>query len=269
MNVVKQSQPIGIFDSGIGGLTVAHAIVNLLPHESIVYFGDTAHLPYGDKSAKTIQDRAIKICDFLLQQQCKIIVVACNSASAAAFTLIQDKYKDIIDIINVIDPVVQYVKDNHFAQKIGLIGTRQTVSSNIYLHKLNSLQAEVKLQSLATPLLVPMIEEGFCHNKIAKDTITEYLTDAKLTDIDSLILGCTHYPIIKPEIEEFYQQQVQVIDSPQIVATYLQNYLQEKQLLNPNIKKSIHFYVSDYNDYFAFSAERFFQQKVCLQQVVL
>ena len=159
----KTSRPIGIFDSGIGGLTVAHAITKILPQENIIYFGDTAYLPYGDKSPEVIQQRALKIADFLAGKNCKLIVIACNSASAVAFDLLQKKYEGNIPIANVIDPVIDYVAAHCLNKTVGLIGTRCTVNSNVYANKLNK---SVCVKSLATPMLVPMIEKNEQDQKI-------------------------------------------------------------------------------------------------------
>jgi glutamate racemase len=277
MNQVQSSQPIGIFDSGIGGLTVAHAITRLLPNESIVYFGDTAYLPYGDKSADIIQERALKICDFLIQKQCKLIVIACNSASAVAFDLISERYQDKIKIINVIDPIVNYVGEHHVDCTVGLIGTWCTINSNVYLDKLNALGCKIKLKSLATPLLAPMIEKGFCHDKVIQMAVDEYLSDESLSQVESLILGCTHYPIIKSAIEKFYhnlsfprtressQKRVDILDSPGIVATMIKDFLIQSNLINSSQEKAMSFYVSDLQDHFAASAQQFFGSNILLE----
>jgi len=258
----KTSQPIGIFDSGIGGLTVAHAITKILPNENITYFGDTAYLPYGDKSPEVIQQRALKIADFLAQKNCKLIVIACNSASAAAFDLLQKKYENKIPVANVIDPVVDYVTQHCIGKTIGLIGTCCTVNSNAYANKLNK---SICVKSLATPLLVPMIEKNEQDQKI----INQYLKDSALAEIDSLILGCTHYPLIKGLIEDFYAGKVEVLDSPQIVACAIKNYLETNNLLNLTQSKNQQFYVSDLNNRFASSAQQFFGAKILLEHCLL
>jgi glutamate racemase len=259
------SNPIGIFDSGIGGLTVTHAITKVLPNENIIYFGDTAHLPYGDKSVKTIQARAIAICDFLLSKNCKMILIACNSASAAAYDLVNKQFGSKIKIFNVIDPIIQYVSEKHSDQTVGLIGTWQTVNSNVYQKKLRKLNSSIKLNSLATPLLAPMIEEGFCHNKIAEDTINEYLSNSLLQNIETLILGCTHYPIIRDEIEKFYANKVNIIDTTEVVALAVKKHLKKNNLKNDSKRTLLNCYISDYNDYFILAAERFFGQPVNLE----
>lgn len=264
-NRSKTSQPIGIFDSGMGGLTVAHAITRVLPNENIIYFGDTAYLPYGDKLADIICDRALKIADFLAQKQCKLIVIACNSASAVAFDLLQAKYAKNIPVINVIDPVVSYISSHCGNKTVGLIGTHCTINSNVYLKKLNKLNQSMQLKSLATPLLVPMVESGEQDQQI----IARYLKDANLSDINTLILGCTHYPLIKNVIESFYAEKVAVLDSPQIVAAAVKEYLVQNNLLNLSQAVDKHFYVSALNDRFASLAQQFFGQKILLKNCIL
>ena len=176
----RKQQPIGIFDSGIGGLTVAHAITELLPNEQILYFGDTAHLPYGDKSTAAIQAYAVKICDLLVKQKCKVILIACNSASAAAYDLVREYVGSKAKALNVIDPVIAYVGKNYPNKTMGLIGTKQTVNSNVYRKKIDDLNQNITLHSVATPLLAAMIEEGFFNNNISESIIQTYLSDPLL-----------------------------------------------------------------------------------------
>jgi glutamate racemase len=261
--------PIGIFDSGIGGLTVAHAITELMPNENIIYFGDTAHLPYGEKSATAIQSYSIKICNLLMQQNCKVILIACNSASAAAFELVKEYMGSRAKVMNVIDPVVAYIGTHHKGQKIGLIGTKQTINSNIYKKKIDDLGKNILLKSLATPLLAPMIEEGFFDNNISESVINKYLSDENIQNIEALILGCTHYPLIKKQIEKFYKTNVAVLDASVIVANSVKNYLQEMNLLNTKTPEIKHFYVSDYTASFEASTKMFFGENVKLEHYPL
>src|SRR5688572_11549281 len=219
--------PIGIFDSGIGGLTVAHAIAKLLPNEQLFYFGDTAHLPYGDKSTAAIQAYSVKICDLLIRQNCKVILIACNSASAAAYELVKEYVGSKAKVLNVIDPIVQYIAKTYPGKSIGLIGTKQTVNSNVYKKKVDALDLGITLKSLATPLLAPMIEEGFFNNNISESVIATYLSDPTLENIEALILGCTHYPLIKNQISNFYEGKVDVLDASELVAEYVRHYLKE------------------------------------------
>lgn len=258
--------PIGIYDSGIGGLTVAQAIAKLLPNEDIIYFGDTAHLPYGDKSEAAIQAYSIKIADVLLKKGCKAIVIACNSASSAAYELLKEYVRKDAHIINVIDPMIDYVSKRYQNSQVGLIGTKRTVHSGVYARKIQEANAQISLKSLATPLLAPMIEEGFFNNQISHEIISTYLQDSELTDITSLILACTHYPLIKKEISEFYHGQVEILDSSEIVATALKQYLEINQLLNPEANSSKKFYVSDYTSSFEASTQLFFGKVVHLEQ---
>lgn len=258
--------PIGIYDSGIGGLTVAHAITTHLPGESIIYFGDTAHLPYGDKSEAAIQAYSIKIADVLLKKGCKVIVIACNSASSAAYELLKEYVRRDAHIINVIDPMVDYVVDRYPSQTIGLIGTKRTVSSGVYTTRIEQANKHITLNSLPTPLLAPMIEEGFFNNQISHEIIAQYLSDAQLGNIASLILACTHYPLIKKEINDYYGGKVSILDSSEIVAEALKIYLKENNLLNPSVSSTKHFFVSDYTPSFEASTRLFFGEVVHLEQ---
>lgn len=258
--------PIGIFDSGIGGLTVAHAIKQLLPNESMVYFGDTAHLPYGDKSEAAIQAYSIKIADVLLKKGCKVIVIACNSASSAAYELLKE-YVRSVKIINVIDPMVNHVAEHYANKTVGLIGTKRTVQSGVYHRKIEEAGKNITMHSLATPLLAPMIEEGFFDNQISHEIIAQYLGDPSLQHIEALILACTHYPLIKKEISEFYKNQIPVLDSSEVVATALKEYLNQTNLLNTSGQSPVHqFMVSDYTPSFEASTRLFFHEFVELEK---
>jgi len=267
MKIKKKEQPIGIFDSGIGGLTVAHAIKKLLPHENMIYFGDTAHLPYGDKSEAAIQAYSIKITDILLKKGCKVIVIACNSASSAAYELLNEYVNRNTHIINVIDPMIQLVSEKYQGKSVGLIGTKRTVQSGVYARKIQELNQGITLHSLATPLLAPMIEEGFFNNQISHEIIAQYLSDAELQPIEALILACTHYPLIKKEINEFYQSRLPILDSSEVVATALKQYLEKENLLNEGSADAAqHFLVSDYTESFESSARMFFHASVHLEK---
>lgn len=266
----RAHQPIGIFDSGMGGLTVADAVTRLLPQENIIYFGDTAHLPWGDKSTAAIQAYSIKICDMLLQQNCKLILIACNTASSAAYDLVREYVGKKAIVTDVIDPIVNHVRETYRGKHLGLIGTKQTVSSNVYKKKIDALQAQIDLTSLATPLLVPLIEEGFADKKITADLLQEYLSHPNLQNIDALILGCTHYPLIKKHAEAFYQNKATIIDSSELTAKALKGLLEYHQLLNDGAESSHrNFYISDYADAFVQQAHLFFHQTITLEQYPL
>lgn len=260
------SRPLGIFDSGIGGLTVASAIHELMPNETLVYFGDTAHLPYGDKSPEAIRKWSQTISDFLLTFHCKAIIIACNSISSVAFETVKKHVGNRSIVINVIDPVVDYVCAQPTARKVGIIGTKATIKSNVYEEKIKNRTKKAAVSSLATPLLAPMIEEGFFNNKISRTIIHDYLGRPKLKNIDSLILGCTHYPLIRPEIEQFYKGEVNIFDSARIVAHHVQWVLDEHQLLHQGKAGKHRFFVSDYTQSFEQSTKIFFKGKIKLEQ---
>ena len=259
-------QPIGIFDSGIGGLTVAHAIRDLLPRERIVYFGDTAHLPYGDKSEAAIQAYSIKIADVLLKKGCKVIVIACHSASSASYELLKEYVRKEAHVINVIDPMVKWVVDHYPGKNIGLIGTKRTVQSGVYARKIGEANPHTHLKALATPLLAPMIEEGFFNNQISHEIIAKYLGDEQLVGIEALILACTHYPLIKKEIGAYYQQTLPILDSSVVAAQALYDYLATAGLKNTDPHPEHHFFVSDYTEAFEASTRLFFGEQLRLEQ---
>jgi len=263
------NKPIGIFDSGIGGLTVAKAVKTALPNEQIIYFGDTKHLPYGDKSKETLVGYSLQIVDFLISQDVKAIIIACNSASAMAYDEV--KAYSTVPVYNVIDPIVDYV-DNHqeVSKKVGLIATKATVNSKVYSSKIEQCCVDVKTTSLATPLLVPMIEEGFHNDKISNTIIDNYLADKSLEGIDTLILGCTHYPLIENEINAYYNGEVNILNSAKIVAHKIKDRLSEANILNLDTAiGEDHFYVSDYTPSFEKTAEIIFSEKINLEKVFL
>lgn len=262
----RRTKPIGIFDSGIGGLTVAHAIKTLLPNEDLIYFGDTAHLPYGDKSEAAIQVYSIKIADILLKKGCKVIVIACNSASSASYELLKEYVRTDTHVINVIDPMVELVTNRFQNCAIGLIGTKRTVQSGVYGKKIEEANRKIRLHSLATPLLAPMIEEGFFNNQISHEIIAQYLSDPELSDIEGLILACTHYPLIKKEIDAYYGGRMNILDSSEVVAQALHKYLSSEGLLNENHRGAHNFLVSDYTESFESSARMFFHESVKLEK---
>ncbi|MBX3708631.1 MAG: glutamate racemase [Gammaproteobacteria bacterium] len=266
------SQPIGIFDSGIGGLTVAHALVTSLPKENIIYFGDTAHLPYGDKSTAAIQAYAVKIAHMLLQQECKLILIACNSASAAAYELVKEYIGSKAMVMNVIDPTIHLLKEKYASKHIGLIGTKQTVNSHIYKKKIDDLNLNIQLSSHATNLLASAIEE-FGNHHVIDSLLQVYLSHPELQHIDALVLACTHYPIIKNKIFQLYMmsnnRSIEIIDSSEIVALAVKKQLEENNLLNGSGTSTKHFYLSDYTESFATNAKLFFGEDITLEHYPL
>jgi len=296
---MSKTGPIGIFDSGVGGLTVAHALHTLLPNEQLVYFGDTAHLPYGDKSRESIVQYSLGIADFLLEQKCKVILIACNSASSNAFDEVRAHVGDQAVVMNVIDPVVNHVcintgsilnREDDFESKntkveqvhnVGIIGTKATIDSGTYERKIHETLSEfltksneisrvshpgLNVSSLATPLFVPMIEEGFVFDDISNAIIRAYLSRKELIGVDTLILGCTHYPIIRNQISRFLNFEVNVLDTARIVALSAQQFLAENSLLASSRLGENKFYISDHTPYFEVIANMFFNEKISLEK---
>lgn len=263
------NQPIGIFDSGIGGLTVASAIAKALPKEQLIYFGDTAHLPYGDKSADSIKYYSIRIAQFLLEQNCKIIVIACNTASALAYETVKDFVGNKVTVIDVVNPIVHEIIKDKKLKHIGVIATKATIKSDIYSRKIKHLNKQLEVSSLATPLLASMIEEGFFNNKISTTIINDYLSKSKLKKIDSLILACTHYPLIKKEVEAFYKGKIKIFDNAEAVAKTVAEVLAKEKLLAVKANKNHKFYISDYTKSFEETARNFFKTQVKLTKAAI
>ncbi|GAB0155724.1 glutamate racemase [Chryseobacterium sp. Alg-005] len=266
---LSPKQPIGIFDSGVGGLTVAKEIKRLLPNEDLIYFGDTKHLPYGEKSREAIIEYSTKITNFLLEQNCKAIVIACNTATANALNEVLESVSCRVPVIDVINPVAEKVA-YEIHNNVGVIATKATVNSGLYKKSIRKHNKFIKVDELATPLLVPAIEEGFKNHPITHAIIYNYLSNSKLKNIETLILGCTHYPLLIDEIKQYYGNRVRVIDSPNIVANHLKIILDKYNLLNDNNPKpNYHFYLSDLTKNFEKISKKFFGKTIDLELKVL
>ena len=262
---LSPSQPIGIFDSGVGGLTVAREIKRLLPNENLIYFGDTKHLPYGEKSREAIVGYSTKITNFLLEKNCKSIVIACNTATSNALTEIQNLVAEKVPLIDVINPVAEKVS-YEIHNNIGVIATKATINSGLYKKSIRRYNKFIKVDELATPLLVPAIEEGFKNHPITHAIIYNYLSNIKLKNIETLVLGCTHYPLLIDEIRQYYGNRVRVIDSPNIVASQLKMILDKHHLLNENnLNPEYHFYLSDITKNFEKISKKFFGKSIELE----
>ena len=241
----ENKQHIGIFDSGLGGLTVLKALKQTLPNESFIYFGDTEHLPYGNKSQKSIVEYSLNIAKFLYKKNIKAIVVACNTASAVALEPLKQKYS--IPVLNVIDPSITRAVNLSSAQTIGVIGTETTILSQAYQKKIQNKNPKAEVFSKACPLFVPVIEEGLMNHNFSNDIAKFYLNFFKKKPIDSLILGCTHYPLFKKTIQNNMNSNVLIIDSAKETARHVSKYLLKKQLLTEEKNNSLvdEYYVSD------------------------
>ena len=248
---------IGVFDSGVGGLTVLRELFKKLPGESIVYFGDTARLPYGTKSEQTVVKFSLENASFLLKQNVKIIVVACNTSSSVALSILKKNFR--IPIIGVINPAAKEAVHLTKNRRIGVIGTQATINSNAYQKQIKKLDSTVKVFTKACPLFVSLVEEGWLKEKITTDIALKYLTSLKKANIDTLILGCTHYPLLKSTIKKIMGKAVKLIDSSERTAVETRQLLIKEGMLEKQkkrISKGI-FYVSDEPEVFKKSAKKF------------
>ena len=266
-----KQDPIGIFDSGLGGLTIVKAIQDTMPEESVVYLGDTAHLPYGDKAPDLIRSYSRNITRFLVQKGVKAIVIACNTASAVANEVVVEEAGEV-PVFEVIGPAVREAVRQTRSKNVGVIGTRTTIASQVYRQRLSAVLPGIQLTDKATPLLVPMIEEGWLHNQVSQDVIDAYMSDTGFANIDTLILGCTHYPLVKDQIgkyfEENYEHKIALIDSSIAVAETLKAYLNEYQLANPGEQTATsRFFLSDYSAHFRETAGLFLGKEVVFEEM--
>ncbi|MGQ5522281.1 glutamate racemase [Chitinimonas sp. PSY-7] len=252
----QASRPIGVFDSGIGGLTVTRALMERLPFEDIVYFGDTARVPYGVKSVATIEQFTQQIVDFLMQQEVKVLVIACNTISAVAANKIRGRVG--IPVIDVIEAGAHDAVSVTQNDAIGVIATPTTVNSNAYARGVHALNADARVYSQACPLLVPLVEEGWLDHPVTRLTVQEYLKPVLAEGIDTLVLGCTHYPLLKPLLAQEVGQQVRLVDSAVSVAEQVASTLVELDLANPQRTEPVYrYYVTDIPLRFQTMGERF------------
>ena len=258
---MNNSNPIGVFDSGIGGLTVVKSLNSFLPNESIVYFGDTARVPYGSKSNSTVIEYSVQNAKFLSKKNVKLIVVACNTASSIALDVLREKFN--VPVIGMIEPGAKTALNATQNGKIGVIGTESTISNKAYSKTLLGLDSKLKITEKACPLFVPLAEEGWTNHKATKLIAEEYLLELKETGIDTLILGCTHYPILKNIIQEVIGNNVTLIDSGSAAADEVENYLNGRGIKNRSNNLGFHeYYVSDVPKKFKIIAERFLGKEI-------
>lgn len=240
----KVNAPIGVFDSGVGGLTVAREIMRQLPGESLVYFGDTARVPYGSKSKNTVCKYSRQIVNFLMSQNVKAIVIACNTASALAMEEIQQTVD--IPVVDVVAPGAQMAAASTRNYNIGIIGTESTIKSGIYEQYLHQLNPEITVVSKACPLFVPLVEEGLLEDRVTEDIVGRYLHEMKEYEIDALVLGCTHYPLLRGVIGREMGEGVKLVNPAYETAKSLKELLKEKELLAAGDSEVKHsYYVSD------------------------
>lgn len=256
MQFFNKTSPIGIFDSGIGGLTVVKKMLSMLPNEKIIYFGDTARVPYGSKSNSTIIEYANQDAKFLYKKNVKLIIAACNTASSVALDNLREQFD--IPIIGMIEPGAKYAMSKTKNGKIGVIGTHSTINNEAYSRKLKQLSDDVEVFEKACPLFVPLAEEGWTDHKATELIAEEYLEELIKKEIDTLILGCTHYPILTEIIQKIMGTKVTLIDSGTAAAFEVENYLDGRGLRSDSNQIGEHqYYVSDLPAKFKTIAERF------------
>ena len=250
--IMDKNAPIGVFDSGVGGLTVAREIMRQIPNERIVYLGDTARVPYGSKSKDNIIKFSRQIIRFLQTENVKAIVIACNTASALALDEMQQEFD--LPILGVVKPGAKVAVETTVNKRIGLIGTEANIRSGVYTRYIKSLDDEAKVFEKACPLFVPLVEEGWLHDDITLQVASRYLEELKEKDIDTLIMGCTHYPLIRSTIRKVMGDKVNLVNPAYETAIELKNLLERDNLANKcdvdSPSSMYRFYVSDAEEKF-------------------
>lgn len=263
----SQTNPIGVFDSGIGGLTVVGALMKRLPHENIVYFGDTARVPYGPKSPQVVREYAAQDTDFLVGKNVKMVVVACNTVSSVALDIVMKHSR--VPVVGVILPGARAAVAATKKRKVGVIGTAGTITSDAYAYNIRQFDRSVEVVSKACPLFVPLVEEGWLEHSATDIIAKEYLFPLKLAKVDTLVLGCTHYPLLRETINKVFNNEITLIDSGEETAAEVEDVLREHDLKNPStIKGNIEYFVSDIPAKFLEIGERFLGKKLGRIRVV-
>ena len=259
-NDIKNA-PIGVFDSGIGGLTVAKELIKTLPGEDIIYLGDTARVPYGTKSGRTVIIYSHRNTEFLVSKGIKLLVVACNTASSVSIPSLRDEFD--IPVIGVIEPGARKAVSVTTTGKIGVIGTPSTINSSAYKKAINELNPDIEVHTKACPLFVPLADEGWTEGELVERIAQEYLGSIKETGIDVLVLGCTHYPLLKQTIQKVMGSDITLVDSAEETASEINQILTSEGLLNDTGSKSDReFYLTDVSDTFISVAGRFLGEKI-------
>jgi len=255
------NRPIGIFDSGLGGLTVLKEITEILPHESIVYFGDCGRVPYGTKSKETVIKYTFQDIKFLLNQDIKIIVIACNTASACSYELVRDNFE--IPVLEVIKPGALAAARETKNKKIGVIGTKGTIDSGVYEKAIKETDCSIQVFSKACPLFVPLVEEGWWENEITLKIAEEYLIPLKQSGIDTLVLGCTHYPLLQGVISKVMGEDVKLVSSGQEVARVVMELIEKKGICrDKRISPVYRYYTSDSIEQFETLGSAFLSREI-------
>lgn len=258
---MSDQRPIGVFDSGVGGLTVVDKMRGILPNESIVYFGDTARVPYGTKSKDTVTKFSVENVEFLMKHNVKLIIVACNTASSLSLDFLKRCFK--VPIIGVIEPGAREAVSATRNNRIGVIGTHATVSSGAYEKAIKKMGSKYTVFTQACPLFVPIVEEGWAGRDIAGQVAEIYLKTLKSKNVDTLIMGCTHYPVLKNMLAKVMGKRVVLVDSAREVARGARDILDANGMLNLSRSRAEYkFFVSDEPNRFVKIGERFLKQRI-------
>lgn len=256
------NKPIGVFDSGIGGLTVVKALREKLPKEDIVYFGDTARVPYGNKSQRMIERFSLENVRFLLEHQVKMVVIACNSSSAFALQSLKAMFR--LPILGVIEAGAKRAVEVTENRKVGIIGTHATISSRAYESALEKFDPRIKVFTQSCPLFVPLVEEHWLYDEVTFEVAKRYLTPLKKGGIDTVVLGCTHYPLLSDVISRVMGDEVRLVDSATSMAIEVEKVLKDQELVDtrPREKGEARYFVSDDPEKFMELAEKFLGEKI-------
>jgi glutamate racemase len=258
---MSDHRPIGIFDSGVGGLTVVNEVAKILPREDVVYFGDTARVPYGTKSKETVTNFSVENVEFLMTHDVKLVIVACNTASSLSLDFLKRCFR--VPIIGVIEPGAKCAVSSTRNNTIGIIGTRATVSSGAYEKAIKKIAPRSRVVAAGCPLFVPLVEEGWLNTAVTREVAGIYLSGLKKTGIDTLILGCTHYPLLKSVIADIVGRGVMLIDSAREVAKEAKTVLSAAGILNVRKRKGQHiFFASDEPARFVKVGEKFLHKRI-------
>jgi len=264
---VSSDLPIGVFDSGVGGLTVVRALMERMPNEDILYFGDTARVPYGVKSVETISHYATQITEFLLERKVKMLIVACNTMAAVASQVIHDLSP--VPVLDVIQAGTLGAVNTTLNKQVGVIGTLTTINSQAYVHTIQQADADIRIHSQACPLFVPLVEEGWLDHQVTRITAVEYLQPLLEQGIDSLVLGCTHYPLLSPLLQEVVGDKVQLVDSAITMAEQVERLFAETGMANTrSTSGEHHYFVTDVPQRFQAVGGRFLGRPLCNVHVV-
>jgi glutamate racemase len=267
-NLPSQNKPIGIFDSGVGGLTVFREIALELPHEDLIYLGDTARLPYGNKSADAIIRYSLECADFLLEKEIKLLLVACHTASSYAIEILQEKLP--LPVIGVIQPGFELLMSSTRSQRVAILGTESTIASNVYQNLIRQHYPNAHVFSVACPLFVPLAEESMFHHPAAELIAHHYLDPLKSAEIDAALLACTHYPLLRKAIQQALLPNVKVLESAASCALMARSLLADSHQLNPqNQKPRYQFFATDHPERLSSLAKTFLGHEIEFQRIDL